>query len=408
MQAARQLRNAQILPRQLVLRTASRTSRQTVRRYASTESSSAARGGSSGAVAGGIAGGLTASILGYTWYRLSGTKSLVDYGHQSKAYVDNAFKEVTDKAPKPNEAVKWLRETVTGYTKFIPGANHYVDKAFQDIEKVQQNHGDKVNQIISETYGELKDVTKQGASLTATAQAWDVLQKCFKRLSELAGEAAEDVLSEHPELKDKIGGQYKQLRQMADQYGPEAKQQVDDTVRKVQDIIKGGVSSENIDKARKLVEEKVQELRKYGDKAWDEGLKRAQPILDKYPDLKETVNQNKDKLLQGDLGQLWNKIQQASQTGNTQEVKDFVQTEVKNASGAGAGGIETFLHSYLGGSGKDLTDKFQQLQQLSQKHGKEAEDLIKSAFEDVKKVLEHKVQEGQNLQDKARKDATGS
>lgn len=403
--AARQLRTLHTRP-QVSLRAV----RQTARRHASTESPTA-KGGSSGAIAGGVAGGLTAFLLGYTWYRFSGTKTLVDYAHQSKTHLDNAFKSATEKAPRPSEAVQWLRETVTGYTRFVPGANQYVDQAFQDIEKLQQHHGDKVNKIVSDTYNELKDVTKNGASVAAVNQAWDVLQKCFKRLSDLAGDAAEDLLNEHPELKDKVGGRYKQLRQMADQYGPEAKQQVDDTIRKVQDIIKGGLSSENIDKARKLVEEKVQDLQKYGEKAWEEGLKRAQPVLDKYPDLKQTINQNKDKLLQGDLGQLWDKVQQASQTGNTQDAKNFIQEQVQKASSSatgGLGGIENFINSFMGGSGKDLTQKFQQLQELGEKHGKEAENLIKSAFEDVKKVLDQKVQEGKELKDRAQKDAGSS
>lgn len=353
-----------------------------------------------------MAGGLAAFLLGYTWYRLSGTKTLVDYAQQSKSQIDNAFKSATDKAPKPSEAVTWLKETVTGYTKLIPGANQYVEQAFEDIEKVQDKHGDEVNKIIDDAYGELKDVTKQGASLAAATQAWGVLQKCFKRIGELAGDAMEDILNNHPELKDKVGAQYKQLQQMAEQYGPEAKKQVDDTIKQVQDIVKGGFSSENIDKAKKLVEEKTQELKKYGDKAWEEGMKKVQPILDKNPELKDTINKNKEKLLQGDLGQLWNKIQEASKSGNVDDVKKFVQEQVeqgqKSLGGSGQG-IEQLLGSMFPG-GKDVGAKLQQLQELSQKHGKEAEKLVRSAFEDIKSVLEKKVEEGKELKDKVEKD----
>lgn len=293
----------------------------------------------------------------------------------------------------------------------IPGASQYVDQAFSDIEKLQKNHGDKVNDIINNTYKELKDVTKSGASMAAATQAWDVLQKCFKQLADLAGDAAEDLINEHPELKEKIGGGYKQLKNMAEQYGPEAKQQAEETYKQVQEVLKGGLSSANIEKARKLVEEKTQELKKYGDKAWDEGLKKAQPVLDKYPDLKETVEKNKDKLLQGDLGSLWSKVQESAKSGNVDDLKKFVQDQVSKAgesASGGMGGLENFLNGILGGSGKELSSKFSQLQELSQKHGKEAEDLIKGAFEDVKKVLEKKVEEGKSLKEKVKDNASSS
>lgn len=380
-------------------RTIARTAR-TQRRYATTDSP-AASGGGSGALAGGLAGGVTAALIGYTWYRLSGAKSAVDSLHSTRQYIDSAFKQTTENAPKPSEAVQWLRRTVTGYTQFIPGANHYVDTAFSDIEKVQDKHGDEVNKIIQEAYDDLKGVTKGGVSTEAAVQAWSVLQKAMKKIGSLAGDAAEDILDNHPQLKDQVGGQYKQLRQMAHQYGPEAQKQFDDTYKQVQDIMKGGLSSENIEKVKKLVNEKTQELKKYGDKAWDEGMKKAQPILDKQPQLKELVENNKDKLLKGDLGQLWQKVQ----SGNADDIKSFVQDQVQNAqqSSGGGMGIESLLGMIPGG--KEMLPKFQQLQELSQKHGGEAEKLIKSAFDDIKKVLDQKVEEGKDLKDKAEKDA---
>merc|ERR1711939_1293052 len=96
---------------------------------------------------------------------------------------------------------------------------------------------------------------------------------------------------------------------------------------------------------------------------------------------------NKSKLLQGDLGQLWQKLQEAAKSGNTDDVQNFVKEQVNNLSQkAGGGGIE-------------------QLQELSQKHGQEAEKLAKSAMEDIKKVLSQKVEEGKKLKEKAEADA---
>lgn len=402
---ARQVRSIHTVQRAPLPRSALRTARRVERRNATTNASPETKGGSSGAIAGGVAGGVTAVIIGYVIYRASGAATAVDYAHKTKSSLDNAFKSATEKAPKPNEAVQWLKETVTSYTKFVPGANQYVESAFSDIEKVQQKHGDEVNKIVSDAYEELKDVTKAGASLAAAGSAAQVLQKAMKRIGELAGDAAEDILNNHPELKEKVGGQYKQLKQMADQYGPEAKKQFDDTLKQVKDIAKGGFSSENVQKVQKLVEEKTQELKKYGDKAWEEGLKQAQPVLDKYPELKDTIDKNKDKLLQGNMGELWKKIQEVSKSGNIDDAKKFVEEQVQKGSESvgGSGGIEKLLGSIFPG-GADVGKKFQELQELSQKHGKEAEHILKSTVEDLKKLLEKKVEEGKELKNKAEKD----
>lgn len=385
-------------------RNALRTSRIS-RRYQSslTPNTPQGAGAASGALSGGLAGGVVVALIGYGWYYFSGTRTLVTSVQSSKDYVDNAFKQLTDKAPQPNEAVRWLRSTVTGYTQFIPGANQYVDQAFKDVEKVQEKHGQEVEKIIQETYDELKGVTKAGVSVAAASQAWDVLQNALKKIGHLAGDAAEDILNNHPQLKEKVGGQYKQLQQMGSQFGPEAKKQVEETWKQVQDIIKGGLSADNIQKAQKLIEEKVQQVKKLGDKAWDEGLKQAQPILDKNPELKDLVNKNKDKLLQGDMGQLWKKVQDAASSGNTDDVKKFVSDQVDKGKQSGGAGIESLLSMFPGG--KDIGSKLSQLQELSEKHGKEAEKLVKSTFDDIKKVLDKKMEEGKELKNKAEKDA---
>jgi len=354
---------------------------------------------------GGIAGGAVAFLGGYMWYYFSGTKSVVNSVHSAKSYVDTAFKKTTQSAPEPNQAVQWLRDTVTSYTKMIPGASKYVDSAFDDLDKVREKHSDEVDKIINETYGELKDVTKAGFSVEAVSRAWDAIQNCFKKISGLAADAAEDILDNHPQLKEKVGGNIDQLKQMGNEYGPEAKAAVDDTWQQVRDILKGGIGVGTIPKIQSLIQDKTQELKKFGDTAWQKGMEQAKPVLDKQPQLKELVEKNKDKLLQGNLGELWQKIQEAAKSGNTDDVQKYVKEQVDSLSkksGAG-GGIEQFLQVIPGGT--EIGPKLQQLQELSQKHGQEAEKLVKSAIEDIKKVLQDKVEEGQKLKGKVEKDA---
>ncbi|EXJ96356.1 hypothetical protein A1O1_01482 [Capronia coronata CBS 617.96] len=368
----------------------------------STPKDAASSSATSPALLGGLAGGTIALVGGYMWYYFSGAKTVVNNVHAAKSYVDSAFKKTTEAAPEPNQAIQWLRETVNSYTKMIPGASKYVDSAFDDLDKVREKHGDDVDKIIHQTYEELKGVTKAGFSVEAVSKAWDVLQKCFSRIASLASDAADDILDNHPELKDKVGGNLQQLKKMGEQYGPEAKQKVDETWQQVRDIMKGGVSMETVNKLQSLVQEKTQEVKKYGDQAWQKGLEQAKPLLDKQPQLKQLLETNKDKLLQGDLGQLWQKVQEATKSGSTDDLQKFVKEQASKATGGG-GGIEQFLQMIPGG--KELGPKLQQLQELSQKHGQEAEKLVKSAIEDIQKVLSQKVEEGQKLKEKAKADA---
>ncbi|KAK4939870.1 hypothetical protein LTR10_019938 [Elasticomyces elasticus] len=370
---------------------------------ASSTSSSSTSGGSSGALAGGIAGGVTALLVGYSWYHFSGAKSVVNSIHQAKSYVNSAFKKTTDAAPEPNQAVEWLRDTVKSYTKMIPGASGYVDKAFEDLEKIRQKHGDEVDSIIHDTYNELKGATNKGFSVEAVEQAWDIIQKCFSRIASLAVDAGQDIMDNHPQLQEKLGGSFSQLKQMGNEYGPEAKQKVDETYQQVRDILKGGIGFSTISELQKLLQDKTQELKKYGDAAWQKGFEQAKPLFDKQPQLKEFIEKNKDKLLQGDLGQLWNKVQEAVKSGNTDDVEKFVKEQVNSMSQKAGGGIEQYLQMIPGGS--EIGSKLQQLQELSQKHGKEAEQLAKSAMDDIKNVLSKKVEEGQKLKEKVEKDA---
>merc|ERR1712000_12770 len=330
----------------------------------SNASSSSSSPASSGALMGGLAGGATALLVGYTWYHFSGAKSVVNSVHQAKSYVNSAFKKTTESAPEPNQAVEWPRDTVKSYTKMIPGASKYVDSAFEDLEKIRQKHGEEVDQIIKDTYNELKGVTNKGFSVEAVSQAWDVIQKCFSRISSLAVDASQDILNNHPQLKEKLGGNFEQLQKMGEQYGPEAKEKVEETYNQVRDILKGGIGLGTVSQLQQLLQEKVQDLKKYGDQAWQKGIEQAKPILEKQPQLKELIENNKSKLLQGDLGQLWQKLQEAAKSGNTDDVQNFVKEQVNN---------------------------------LSQK----AEKLAKSAMEDIKKVLSQKVEEGKKLKEKA-------
>lgn len=131
-------------------------------------------------IIGGLVGGGIVSILGYAYYRSSGTATVVNAVKSAKSKIDTTFKKSTEKAPAPNGAIQWLRQTATSYASYIPGAQAYVNSAFDDLEAIQKKHGEEVDKIVNEAYEKLKDATKKGVSLDTLAKAWDIMQVCAR------------------------------------------------------------------------------------------------------------------------------------------------------------------------------------------------------------------------------------
>jgi hypothetical protein len=88
-----------------------------------------------------------------------------------------------------------------------------------------------------------------------------------EEISELSGDTADDILNSHLILKNKLSSNINQLKDIGDQFSPEAKKIVDKTWKQVQDILKGGVGVGTADQLRRLVQDKTQEVRKLADQA---------------------------------------------------------------------------------------------------------------------------------------------
>ena len=205
----------------------------------------------------------------------------------------NYGKKFKDSSPEPSEALEWLRDTAKSYAAFIPGAKGYVDIAFDDIDAVRNKHGKEVDSIIKEAYGQLKDISQEGMSMTSVQKAWDILQKHSKRIADFAGDAASDIIDNHPALKEKVGKNLDQLKQMGDKYGPEAKKQVDETWNQIREVVQSGVSASTIPKIQSLVQDRMQKIQELGGKVWDQGMEKAKPYLDKSPEVKKLVEENR-------------------------------------------------------------------------------------------------------------------
>jgi hypothetical protein len=313
-------------------RVSQNVSRQAIRRTYATETTNANTSGLGPGFAGGLMGAGAVLVAGYGYYHFSGAKTAVQTAKAAKSYVDYGSDQLKASlnAATPNsadEVINALKGISMQYAGWIPGGKAFVDKTFQDIETVQKKHGDEVNKIVKATYEELKEVSqKKGTSLETANEAWNVLSKRFQELGALAGDAATEIVDNHPEIKKKLGGSFDQLKDLGDRYGPEAKKKVDETFSEISSIAKGGFSLDTADKVKKLVTEKVEEIKKMGEdtwnKAWEEQIK---PTLEKNPKVKQVVEENLDTLKNGNISEAVQKVTKAVSSGDTKDLENYVK-----------------------------------------------------------------------------------
>ncbi|KAL2020042.1 hypothetical protein VTK56DRAFT_8945 [Thermocarpiscus australiensis] len=324
---------------------------------------------------------------------------------------------IKDKTPTTDEAVEKLKQICYSYVAWVPGGRQYVDKAFDDLASLRATHGEEVDDIVSETYRDFQDIVRSGLSLEAASKAYDALANLGKKLASLSGSTAEEILARHPQLKERIGGPIEQLKEMGAHYGPEARKLADDTWKQISDIMASGFSAESVDKVRRLVEERTQQLRRIGDDLWEKGLEQAKPYLDKNPRIRDLVIDNRDALKQGNVTALFRQVKSLGESGDTGKLEDYVRQAVDKARSAGnrsssavasaAGGSSGFaaLGQFLGTPSGDVGRKLQQnvelLKAVMEKHSAEGKELLEETKDDLCKVLAEKAEKAQKIVDNA-------
>ncbi|TQN64376.1 hypothetical protein CSHISOI_11046 [Colletotrichum shisoi] len=393
------------VPRQQHLRLQSTTT---------TAPSSTAGGAGSGSshFGAGVAGGLAGAGLFYAIYSFTPagrTASKVNKAAKEAAQKYSvASQKLQENTPSADQAIDYIKQFAYSYVGWVPGGRAYVDTAFNDFETVRENHKDEADKIIHDAYKQFQDVAKAGLSLDAVHQAYDVLADVAKKIASLGGDAIGDVVDNHPQLKEKLGGNIDQLKDMGAKYGPEAKKQVDETWRQLKDLLAGGLTAGNFEKARKLVEDKVQQVRKLGDEAWKKALEEAKPLLNKNPKVKELVEKNAEALKQGNAKELFDKAKTAVESGDLGGLETYVTDAVDKAKSKGSQVGESFgLDQYFKmiPDGDQILPKLKQLREVADKHKDEGEKLFKETIEEVKKVLENKAKKAEEIAGKAKKEA---
>jgi ElaB/YqjD/DUF883 family membrane-anchored ribosome-binding protein len=376
-------------------------------RLQSTSSQPSSSSGTNSALVGGLAGGAVAFGAGYAWYHFSGAKTAVRTVKETQNYANSVKQGIVKNAPEPDKALQWFRETTKSYAAFIPGARGPIDTAFDDLEKIREKHGGEFDAIMRDAYGEMRDLSRKGGANMDTAfQALQILQKHLNRLLDLSGDAAEDILENHPKLKEKVGGSWDQLKEMGDAYGPQAKEEVNRTWEQITGIVKKGASLDAVEEVKKLLQEKREKLQKLGDEAWKKGMDESKQYLDKNPKVKELVENNADALKKGNFTELWGLVKESASSGKTEDVEKYVKDKVGKAKDtAQSSGIDLDKWSSLVPGGSEILSQLQTLQSLGEKKGKEAEGVLKEAARELQEVLKKRKDQLEKIADEAKQES---
>lgn len=384
-------------------------------RFQSTTASSSGSGNAHAGIspfAAGVAGGLTAGGLLYGAYYFSPTGKIARSVNKASKETAKKYNEAAQKlqrnTPDADQTVNYIKDFCYSYVTWIPGGRHYVDTAFDDLDKVRRNNKEDADRILNDAYKHFQEVSKAGLSMESLHRMYEALADLSAKLADLSTDALGDIIDNHPQLKEKFGGSIDQLKQLGDQYGPEAKKQVNETWKQVRDIAAGGLTASNLDKARKLVEEKVKEVQKLGDEAWKKGLEQAKPYLDKNPQVKELVEKNADALKQGNTKELFERAKTAVESGKTDDLQGYVDQAVEKSKSKGSQlAAGTGLEQYIGQipNGSEILSKLQQLKEVAEKHTDESEKLVKETMEELKKVLENKSDKAKDILNKAKQES---
>jgi len=274
-----------------------------------------------------------------------------------------------------------------------------VDSFYEDIDKLQGKHGDELNQIVKSAYGEISDAAEGGLTADTAKKVASILQKYAKRVQNLAKEASNDLLEQHPELKDQLGDSLSQLQELADKAGPEAKQKLDDAYNKIQDIAQQGLTPSSIAASAYFIQDAIKSVRASVDKAYDEGLKAAKPFLDKNPQIKKLIDENADAIKSGDVKQIFQTLTSGKSPDEIQkQLQDYLGTAGKQTADQFAGYVKKI-------PGIDKVPHVDDLIELAKQRGDDAQKLLQDTFTDIKKVLEKRADEASKLLEKTKQDA---
>lgn len=178
-------------------------------------------------------------MIGYTWYHFSNVKKAVDAAQRAKFFLQETKQSLLDKK-NSNKALLYLRKVAKSYVAIVPGADMFVDQAFDSVDEIVDAHAEEATAITNSAYAEIQDIMKNGGEEQSLAKAIRVMDVLKRRLGEIqalgvkvGGDTLGPLLEKFPEVRGKIGAELEELQNLAKDRGPDARRIWSDTQQQV-------------------------------------------------------------------------------------------------------------------------------------------------------------------------------
>jgi len=108
------------------------------------------------------------------------------------AFMSTSREQLAKTAPR--QALESLRHAAKAYVAYFPGAGYLVDKSFDAIDNVVEEHGSEATAIIMKAYDDMLDVIQKGGNEHKASSAWElvsVTRRLTEELSALGAKAGQ-------------------------------------------------------------------------------------------------------------------------------------------------------------------------------------------------------------------------
>lgn len=190
-------------------------------------------------------------------------------------------------------------------------------------------------------------------------------------------------------------------------------------VVQLKEIFENGPNAESLDKARKLIQSKTEELQNAlepaAKEAWDKAVEQAKPYLDKLPtDLRGTLTSSATAAaFSSNASELFDRVRKATEAKGGErdklikDLQNYVSEGADKAKGAVGVKWDDLLGYIKSVGGEDVLKKIpnaEALTELTEKHGEEAGKLAKETWDEVLEVLKKKSDRAKEIVKDAKED----
>jgi len=260
------------------------------------------------------------------------------HGDKLNELMDNAHKELKDVASNGSLDMATAFSLWTVVSKYLSKMEGMAKEAGVDImskhPELKEQYGDKLNALkkmassqggeakkyIDEAYKQVEGMMKDGKVDTqkigkliddATSKAQGLGDTAWNT----AMDKAKPFLDKNPELKKLVEENADKLK----------KGDFQGLVSKLQDAVKNGDTKD----LQSYIQKQMSQLQGMTDDAWKGAMARASIYLDKYPEVKKTLEEKAEVLRKIDWDEFMDRLRKSRDSGDIGPVKDYIEKQVK-------------------------------------------------------------------------------